>query len=79
MDQVNWPLQALSVLLYGLSFYAQKLIGDKKVAGQLLGLANQLLWIVFGLMTGSYPTIIASLFYGGLYWRNARKWQRDRD
>lgn len=77
LASVNWPLQAVSVLLYGMSLYVQKLIGDKRVLGQYLGILSQLLWITFGLMTGSYPTIVAAVLYAAMYWRNARKWVRE--
>lgn len=76
MQDIDWPLQMLSAVMLGLSLYAQKLIGDKRVAGQWLGLGNQILWVTFALWVRSYPTLVSAALYGVVYYRNARKWMR---
>ncbi len=76
MQDIDWGLQALSTIMLLISLYAQKLIGDKNIEGQYLGLVNQVLWVAFAVWVGSYPTIIASILYGMIYYRNILKWRK---
>jgi nicotinamide riboside transporter PnuC len=55
------------------------LAGRRNLWGWAIGLAAQVLWIVFALVTGQYGFIFSALAYGFVYARNWLRWRRDRD
>lgn len=54
------------------------LAGRKNYWGWALGLAMQLLWITFALVTAQYGFILSGLAYGYVYAINLRKWRREK-
>jgi nicotinamide riboside transporter PnuC len=55
------------------------LAGRRNLWGWAIGLAAQVLWIVFALVTAQYGFIFSALAYGFVYARNWLRWRRDRD
>lgn len=54
------------------------LAGRKNYWGWALGLAMQLAWFTFALVTAQYGFILSALAYGYVYALNLRKWRREK-
>jgi hypothetical protein len=59
------------LLLYGL-----KLIGDKRLAGFYVAVVAELLWIVWGALTGSWALVVMSVWIIGMYVRAIWLWRK---
>lgn len=51
-------------------------VGRKYWWGWLVLLANEILWVVYGWMTGQYGFILAAIIYGAVYLHNINHWRR---
>lgn len=54
------------------------LAGRKSYWGWALGLAMQLLWLTYALITAQYGFILSAAGYGYIYALNLRKWRREK-
>ena len=54
------------------------LAGKGRWEGWAIGLAVQPVWAVFAIVTKGYGLLITCVMYGSVYFRNLRKWRRDR-
>jgi len=51
------------------------LAGRKSLWGWAVGFGAQVLWLVFGIVTGQYGFIFSSVAYGIVYGRNWFRWR----
>ena len=65
----SWILTAIGV--FGLYIASRKLAW-----GFLVGLAAQVLWVVYAVATEQYGFIVSALLYGWVYSRNFKTWRR---
>lgn len=72
IDIFTWVMTLLGCVGFWLS-------GKKVWWAWYVNLGNQLLWIVFALLTGYYAFIFAAVFYTVVFSRNAYIWTRDRN
>lgn len=54
------------------------LAGNKRLAGWIIGVAVQALWITYALVTWQLGFVASALVYGAVYGRNAVKWWREQ-
>lgn len=54
------------------------LAGSRNIYGWVLGFFAQILWFIFGLISGQYGFILSAFAYGFVYARNYLKWRRER-
>ena len=54
-----------------------KLIGDKKISGFYLATFAEVLWIVWGIFTGSWALVVMSAVFIIMYARAVYKWKND--
>jgi len=67
----SWLLTAVGVTgLY--------LAGRRSRWGWAIGLAAQVLWIAYALVSRQYGFIVSALAYGAVYARNLVAWSRER-
>ena len=59
------------LLLIGL-----KLIGDKNIKGFHIALIAESLWIVWGVLTGTWALVVMSLAISAMYARSIYQWQK---
>lgn len=52
------------------------LAGRNKSLGWAIGLAAQVLWFVYAVVTQQWGFIVSALAYGSVYFRNWRAWRR---
>ena len=55
------------------------LAGNHKTAGWKIGLAVQILWIIYAIVTQQWGFIFSALAYGFVNGRNLIKWNKDKD
>jgi nicotinamide riboside transporter PnuC len=67
----------LSYLLSVLSLTSLWLMGNKSVWGIVIGLVNQILWIVYALMLKQYGLLIGVFAYTIIHIRNLKKWTKE--
>ena len=67
-----------SIALAALGIAGIWLAGNRSSLGWALGLAAQLLWIVFAIATHQYGFILSAVAYGFVYGRNLRRWKLPR-
>lgn len=53
------------------------LAGRKNLWGWALGLAMQLLWVVYAIQSHQYGFILSALAYGTVYGKNFYQWHKD--
>jgi len=70
---VVWSLVLAAVGIAGLW-----IAGKKNAWGWLVGLAAQVLWIVYACVTVQYGFIISALAYGFVYGKNFITWRREK-
>lgn len=66
------PLITGVVTIYGI-----KLAGDKRWQGWLVGLLNQVPWLVFIVAFDAWGLLPLNVFLAVMYYRNLRKWRED--
>lgn len=66
----SWLLTAIGVLGLWLS-------GRRNYWGWCVGLAAQLLWIAYAIVTTQWGFIVSALAYAVVYGRNFIRWRRD--
>lgn len=67
-----------SVVLTALGVLTFWLAGRKVWWTWRLGLLNQVLWLVYSLVTGQLGFLAGCAFYSAVYWNNDRQWNADR-
>lgn len=68
-------LVVLPWILSALTIYTMFLAGDKKQGAWIVGLINQLLWLVFIIAIGAWGLLPMNLALWFVYTRNYIKWQ----
>lgn len=71
MQWWSWVLTAVGV--FGLW-----LAGRKDWRGWLVGLAAQILWIAYAIVSRQWGFILSALVYGAVYLKNMLAWRRER-
>lgn len=64
-----------SYLLAAVGLAGLYLTGNMKSVGFLVGLAAQVLWVMFAVTTQQWGFIATAVVYGSMYWRNYQKWR----
>lgn len=67
-----------SFILSALSLLSLWLMGNKNKLGIVVGLANQLLWVVYALMLKQYGLLIGVIAYTIIHIRNFVKWSKEK-
>ena len=67
-----------SVVLSAMSLLSLWLMGNKNKLGIVVGLANQLLWVVYALMLKQYGLLIGVIAYTIIHIRNLAKWSKEK-
>lgn len=67
-----------SVALAAIGILGIWLAGRKNLWGWALGVAAQLLWIAYAIVTQQWGFILSALAYGWVYGLNWWKWARER-
>ena len=67
-----------SLVLTASGALVQFLAGRRYKLAWQIGVANQLLWGTYAVITGQYGFLVGCVFYGGTYLRNWVRHERDR-
>lgn len=67
--------EAWSWLLTSVGVIGLFLAGQKRSVGWAVGLAAQVLWVIYGVTTKQYGFIASALIYGATYARNYFVWR----
>ena len=67
-----------SFILSALSLLSLWLMGNKNKLGMVVGLANQLLWVVYAVMLKQYGLLIGVIAYTIIHIRNLAKWSKEK-
>ena len=67
-----------SFILSALSLLSLWLMGNKNKLGIVVGLANQLLWVVYAVMLKQYGLLIGVIAYTIIPIRNLAKWSKEK-
>ena len=67
-----------SFMLSALSLLSLWLMGNKNKLGIVVGLANQLLWVVYAVMLKQYGLLIGVIAYTIIHIRNLAKWSKEK-
>lgn len=67
-----------SIVLAAIGITGMYIAGRKSQWGWFIGLAAQILWIVFAIVTAQYGFILSALAYGTVYGRNWWKWRVEK-
>ena len=67
-----------SFILSALSLLSLWLMGNKNKLGIVVGLANQLLWVVYAVMLKQYGLLIGVIAYTIIHIRNLVKWSKEK-
>lgn len=70
--------EILSYVLSALSLLSLWLMGNKNKLGIVVGLANQLLWVVYAVMLKQYGLLIGVIAYTIIHIRNLAKWSKEK-
>ena len=70
-SQLLWSAALTVLFLAGLV-----LLGRRNPWGWALGIADELLWIVYAVVTRQWPFIISAIAYTAVCLRNLRAWRR---
>lgn len=68
-------MQYWSYILTAVGLLGIYLAGKKNRAGWLVGLAAQVLWVAYAIVTRQWGFILSSVAYGTIYARNWRLWR----
>lgn len=68
---------ALQAVLSALGISGVWLTGEKNMAGWLLGILYNVLWIVYAIFTAQYLFIVVCLVYIWVYANAYMKWRKD--
>jgi hypothetical protein len=66
-----------SAPLAGFGLVGLYLAGRRSYWGWVVGLLDEVLWIVYAVNTRQWPFCLSALAYGWVYGRNLRSWLRD--
>lgn len=66
-----------SVGLAAIGIFGLLIAGRKNSLGWGIGLAAQLLWIIYAVVTAQYGFILSALAYGFVYGKNFLAWRKD--
>lgn len=67
---MSWSLLLAAVGVLGLWGAGRP---DTRLAGWLVGLGAQALWVVYAVTTDQYGFLLSAGAYGAVYWRNVRR------
>ena len=70
--------QIFSGLVTGIGLLGFWLAGAKVWWSWYVNIANQLLWVIFALITGYYAFLVGTAFYLVVFSRNAYKWTKEK-
>jgi nicotinamide riboside transporter PnuC len=68
---MDYIISIISVLVLWLT-------GNKSVWGMRLGLANQVLWFIYVIVTKQYGLLIGVIAFTIVYIRNLIKWEKEK-
>lgn len=71
------PINGISWIGCALLLWGLRMIGDKKRLGFFVASAGEVLWIVWGFLTGAHALIAMSLAILYMYIRAIWLWQKD--
>jgi hypothetical protein len=66
-----------SVALASLGLCGLLLVGLRSSWGWIVGIADEALWIAYGVATGQWAFVVSAVAYGVVYARNLRAWRTD--
>lgn len=66
-----------SIILAVMGILGIILAGKKKSIGWAVGLAAQVLWFIFAIVTKQYGFMLSAFAYGFVYYGNWRKWHAE--
>jgi nicotinamide riboside transporter PnuC len=69
----------MSWLLTFYSLLGVWLIGRKNIAGWLVGLSCQLLWLFYAITTKQYGFVVSAVVFGWVYVINYLKWKNEEE
>ena len=69
---------AWSIVLAAIGIFGLWLAGRKNYLGWFVGLAAQVLWLAYALVTVQYGFILSAFAYGWVYAKNGLSWMRER-
>jgi hypothetical protein len=64
-----------SVVLSTLGLVGMYLAGRRAAVGWAVSIANEVVWIVYGCVTGQWAFCLSAVAYGWVYVRNLRAWR----
>ena len=64
-----------SVVLAFTGLFGMYLAGRGSSWGWVLGIADEVLWIVYAVVTGQWAFCLSAMAYGWVYSRNLRAWR----
>ena len=64
----------LPYLLSAITIYSMFLAGDRKRSAWIVGLVNQLLWLIWIFASASYGLLPMNIALWFVYFRNLKKW-----
>lgn len=68
----------LALALAGFAAAGMWVAGQGKWQGWAIGLASQPVWAAFAIAAHAPALLLTPMIYGAVYFRNMRKWQRER-
>lgn len=71
MIPVWWSISLAAIGILGIW-----LAGQKRALGWAVGVAAQLLWVAYAVVTGQWGFILSAIAYGAVYARNWWRWTR---
>lgn len=73
MTNLVWSISLALIGIIGMH-----VAGKKSQWGWFIGLAAQVLWVIFAIVTNQYGFILSAAAYGSVYWSNWQKWRKDK-
>ena len=67
-----------SYILSAFSLTSLWFMGNKNILGIIIGLVNQVLWVVYALMLKQYGLLIGVIAYTVIHIRNLIKWAKEK-
>lgn len=71
MIPVWWSISLAAIGILGIW-----LAGQKRALGWAVGVAAQLLWVAYAVVTGQWGFILSAVVYGAVYGLNWWRWTR---
>jgi hypothetical protein len=78
LEIIAEPKFIWSLALAVIGLIGMEVAGRKSHWGWFIGMCAQILWIIFATVTEQYGFYLSALGYGWMYWKNWRKWLRDK-